>query len=167
MTKEYSDYLAHHGVKGQKWGVRRYQNEDGTLTAEGQNRYDTFTPRQKKQYDSLPPHFKNVMDKKMDKGKSFTRSINETRSRQRTAAITALAVGVPLIYGGAYALSYFGTKGLFKVGMKAAQAVSHKMKTSQGWHNLMNRVKARRTGDIVLGRKDYTISAGWLNGVRR
>ena len=32
-------YLAHHGVKGQKWGIRRYQNEDGTLTAEGQARY--------------------------------------------------------------------------------------------------------------------------------
>jgi len=32
-------YLAHHGVKGQKWGVRRYQNADGTLTAEGKNRY--------------------------------------------------------------------------------------------------------------------------------
>lgn len=30
------DYLAHHGVKGQKWGVHRYQNEDGSLTAEGQ-----------------------------------------------------------------------------------------------------------------------------------
>lgn len=33
------DYLAHHGVKGQKLGVRRYQNEDGSLTAEGRDKY--------------------------------------------------------------------------------------------------------------------------------
>lgn len=29
------EYLAHHGVKGQKWGIRRYQNQDGSYTAEG------------------------------------------------------------------------------------------------------------------------------------
>lgn len=33
------DYLAHHGTKGQKWGIRKYQNEDGTLTEEGKKRY--------------------------------------------------------------------------------------------------------------------------------
>lgn len=33
------EYLAHHGIKGQKWGIRRYQNEDGTLTNEGKKRY--------------------------------------------------------------------------------------------------------------------------------
>lgn len=31
--------LYHHGIQGQKWGVRRYQNEDGTYTAEGKSRY--------------------------------------------------------------------------------------------------------------------------------
>lgn len=31
--------LYHHGIKGQKWGVRRYQNEDGSLTEAGKRRY--------------------------------------------------------------------------------------------------------------------------------
>ena len=36
----YSDYLAHHGILGQKWGVRRYQNKDGSLTSKGRDRYN-------------------------------------------------------------------------------------------------------------------------------
>lgn len=35
----YSNELYHHGIKGMKWGVRRFQNPDGTLTAAGQKRY--------------------------------------------------------------------------------------------------------------------------------
>ena len=34
------DVLYHHGIKGQKWGVRRFQNEDGSLTPAGKERYD-------------------------------------------------------------------------------------------------------------------------------
>lgn len=35
----YFNELAHHGIKGQKWGVRRFQNQDGTLTDAGKKRY--------------------------------------------------------------------------------------------------------------------------------
>lgn len=34
-----SDFLCHHGIKGQKWGIRRFQNSDGSLTAAGKERY--------------------------------------------------------------------------------------------------------------------------------
>ena len=33
--------LRHHGIKGQKWGVRRFQNDDGSLTPIGKLRYGT------------------------------------------------------------------------------------------------------------------------------
>ena len=36
---DYSTELCHHGILGQKWGVRRFQNEDGSLTPKGQKHY--------------------------------------------------------------------------------------------------------------------------------
>ena len=43
------NYIAHHGIKGQRWGVRRYQNEDGTLTESGKRRYSKGVDRVAKQ----------------------------------------------------------------------------------------------------------------------
>ena len=35
-----TDELQHHGIKGQRWGIRRFQNKDGSLTPAGRRRYD-------------------------------------------------------------------------------------------------------------------------------
>lgn len=52
MPNEVHDYLAHHGIKGQKWGVRRFQNEDGSLTEEGKRirRYAPDRPTYKENF---------------------------------------------------------------------------------------------------------------------
>jgi hypothetical protein len=51
MTKEYSDFLAHYGIKGQKHGIRRFQNEDGSLTDEGRSRYGVGDKKDWKRLD--------------------------------------------------------------------------------------------------------------------
>lgn len=45
--------LYHHGILGQKWGVRRYQNEDGSLTEAGKKRY--YTNDLKRAYAQYEP----------------------------------------------------------------------------------------------------------------
>ena len=57
-----TDVIQHHGILGQKWGIRRYQNEDGSLTDEGKRRYlkkdgsidvDKLTKRYQKDLNKL------------------------------------------------------------------------------------------------------------------
>jgi hypothetical protein len=40
--------LCHFGIRGQKWGIRRYQNEDGTLTEEGKRHYGAAKESERK-----------------------------------------------------------------------------------------------------------------------
>lgn len=42
------NYVTHAGIKGMKWGVRRYQNPDGSLTPAGQKRYNRKADRARK-----------------------------------------------------------------------------------------------------------------------
>jgi hypothetical protein len=54
----YTNELYHHGILGQKWGVRRYQNPDGSLTPEGRKRYlksDGSLTEEGKKYFSKKP----------------------------------------------------------------------------------------------------------------
>lgn len=57
-------WLAHHGIKGMKWGVRRFENPDGTLTEAGKKRYrDKQIKEERKLIDE---NRKSMSDKDLD-----------------------------------------------------------------------------------------------------
>lgn len=58
----YDLYLEHHGIKGQKWGVRRYQNPDGSLTADGEKRYSGERGHLRYQKDKAKYYEKSIND---------------------------------------------------------------------------------------------------------
>lgn len=71
----YSSSLYHHGIKGQHWGERRYQNEDGTLTAAGKERYyKTEYKPAKSEYKQAKKEYKKARksyDKAFDKAQKY------------------------------------------------------------------------------------------------
>lgn len=61
----YASYLTHHGIKGQRWGVRRFQNKDGSLTPEGKKRYDNDASSNKSGYKNANELIKAKMNTKV------------------------------------------------------------------------------------------------------
>lgn len=71
--------LTHHGIKGQRWGVRRYQNKDGTLTKAGQRRYDSEMTKLKNEERVLKNKQRTAA--KLDKLEAKRKSVDELRGK--------------------------------------------------------------------------------------
>ncbi len=48
-----NDIIIHHGIKGQRWGVRRFENKDGSLTPKGKERYSANKQSKKEKIKSI------------------------------------------------------------------------------------------------------------------
>lgn len=83
-------YLAHHGIKGQRWGIRRYQNKDGSLTEAGKERYKNILSKTGSYYYRNPNNVyrmtNNVVkiDSNTDLIKKNTRLTRATTSAKET-----------------------------------------------------------------------------------
>ena len=84
MTVYYANSLYHHGIKGQKWGVRRFQKKDGSLTPAGRKRYDDDGPNQKKQKEYKMPKNKSLHRLKLEE-KYKAQGMSEKEAEQAAA----------------------------------------------------------------------------------
>lgn len=66
------DYLAHHGILGQKWGVRRFESANGHLTAAGKARYDAVDGK----YQKLKAAKSAKRSASLDYNKKFAKAYN-------------------------------------------------------------------------------------------
>lgn len=103
----YYDELYHYGIKGQKWGVRRFQKKDGTLTSEGKKRYSDDAPAKPK--SSVKSHKKikvthrDVLEKKYrDKGMSPEEAKAAADKRIKVEKAVAVMAGVTVAACTAY-----------------------------------------------------------------
>ena len=82
MDRSFEDYLMHHGILGMHWGVRRYQNEDGTLTAAGKRRKARMDEKSmKKDVKWAKRHEKSIMKQATKRTKSDMRKYEKGELR--------------------------------------------------------------------------------------
>lgn len=99
MYTNYDNYLQHHGIKGMKWGVRRFQNEDGSYTSSGKKRYGIGEKIKNSISDQYQQTFK-ISKKDADKEAEKTKEL-----LKKVAIGTGVAVGIA---AGAYIASRIG-----------------------------------------------------------
>lgn len=120
---EYPNYLIHYGTQGQKWGVRRYQNEDGTYTQEGLERRRKFFNVEKGER-ALARYGKGTGDYRVARRNAIKSAVVKVGAAGLGAGLTTAALGISVATLDLPAAAAVIAYGAAQVATQAAMAYS-------------------------------------------
>lgn len=125
-----SDGFAHHGIKGQRWGVRRFQNPDGTLTDKGRKHYEKALAKEKRKQVSSD-------------------AIRGTLERQHPFAVTGAAIMGAVAAGMSIAATGGASVAMIAAGSAISAAVSAGLthvsySASEAWEGRGTRMRSKK-----------------------
>lgn len=128
MEQGYKDYIAHYGIKGQKWGIRRFQNEDGTLTEEGKRRRgipesDTWKKSESKY---LSDEELNRRNNRMQRESQYRQNIDNRHPARRAISSAAKAI----LIGSAIGVATTAMRSNYKTILDAGASYLHRLRAS-------------------------------------
>jgi hypothetical protein len=105
------DYLEHHGILGQKWGVRRFESKNGTLTPAGKNRYNSVDGKyQKLKKKATPNKVETTGEKKKEDTAEPEKKKGLTDKQKKVIIAGAAIAGTALAAYGGYKLYQLNNK---------------------------------------------------------
>lgn len=146
----YRDELYHYGLKGMKWGQRRWQNEDGTFNEAGKKRY--FGEGAGENYHKRSDKNKNVKNKitekeELDNKKRLSDKQKETLKKAAIIGVSVAAAGLAAY--GAYKLNDKATKSLMEtyadVGQIFSDAAFSSERQALSLRELANQAESRNS----------------------
>ncbi len=138
--------LYHHGTKGMKWGVRRYQNKDGSLTPAGIKRYNREVQKLRDRETSI---------KAKEKAKTYQAKLDKKKAEldEREAALKGKAVPKSKP-NGAPANKQSAAKSIKDMSDAELRAVVNRLQLEQQYRNLSPQQvsKGKKFIDSVVGK---------------
>lgn len=144
----YPDFLVHYGIKGQQWGIRRFQNEDGTLTEEGKARYNEGRPESETWKRSDAEHLtdeelrrrNNRLQQERQYKDLTTSQVERERTQRRKDIINKVLVGTAVSLAAVAMRGHYKQAAAFigKFGKRAFTKLRSKIALKTGINQLKN-----------------------------